>query len=68
MGSVDINVELVGSWSVVVGDQDQAFHVWRYIGGYTEIDKARVTLAKNKVSFKFFTSIPLKCIFPPGVS
>lgn len=51
MGSTGINAELVGSWSVIVGDQDQAFHVWRYIGGYAEIDKARLTLAKNNVSF-----------------
>ncbi|KAI9565281.1 Protein NipSp [Daphnia sinensis] len=47
MASSDINAELVGSWSVIVGDQDQAFHVWRYIGGYAEIDKACVTLAKS---------------------
>lgn len=56
MGSTDINAELVGSWSVIVGDQDQAFHVWRYIGGYSEIDRARMTLLKNAVSlcFKLF--------------
>jgi len=47
VGSTDISAELVGSWSVIVGDQDQTFHVWRYIGGYAEIDKARVQFAKN---------------------
>lgn len=49
MGSTDINAELVGSWSVIVGDQDQAFHVWRYVGGYAEIDRARSLLQKNAV-------------------
>lgn len=56
MGSSGINAELVGSWSVIVGDQDQAFHVWRYIGGYAEIDRARVTFAKNNASINFRTS------------
>ena len=46
----DVNAELVGSWSTIIGDQDQAFHVWRYVGGYAEIDKARSTFAKNTVS------------------
>lgn len=53
MGKSGINAELVGSWSVVVGDQDQAFHVWRYNGGYAEIDRASVTLAKNDASIIF---------------
>ena len=48
--SADVSVELVGSWSVIVGDQDQAFHIWRYIGGYAEIDKARRTLTTTPVS------------------
>lgn len=53
MGKSGINAELVGSWSVIVGDQDQTFHVWRYIGGYAEIDKAHVTLAKDNASIAF---------------
>ena len=53
MGSSGINAELVGSWSVIVGDQDQVFHVWRYIGGYAEIDKARVIFSNSNVSFNF---------------
>ena len=48
--SSEINAELVGSWSVIVGDQDQTFHVWKYIGGYSEIDKAREVLGKDPVS------------------
>ena len=54
MNSTGINAELVGSWSVIVGDQDQAFHVWRYIGGYAEIDKARITLARNDASIFYY--------------
>lgn len=57
MGSSGINAELVGSWSVIVGDQDQVFHVWRYIGGYAEIDKARVIFSNSSVSFNFCISI-----------
>lgn len=47
----DINAELVGSWSVIVGDQDQAMHVWKYTGGFAEMDKGRVIAAKNKVKW-----------------
>jgi len=46
--STEINAELVGSWSTIVGDQDQTFHVWRYVGGYNEVDKARLILAKDE--------------------
>ncbi|KAJ3618974.1 hypothetical protein MTP99_005768 [Tenebrio molitor] len=31
-------VELVGSWTVNVGDQDQALHLWKFTGGYEKID------------------------------
>ena len=49
--STDVNAELVGSWSTIIGDQDQTFHVWRYIGGYSEVDKARLSFNKNAVSW-----------------
>ncbi|KAJ8964967.1 hypothetical protein NQ314_004484 [Rhamnusium bicolor] len=32
------DVELVGSWTVNVGDQDQALHLWKFIGGFEKID------------------------------
>lgn len=57
MSNSGINAELVGSWSVIVGDQDQTFHVWRYIGGYAEIDKAHLTLAKNNASTLSFSNL-----------
>jgi len=55
--SSDVNAELVGSWSTIIGDQDQAFHVWRYVGGYSEIDKARLTFAKNAEYRKLWSEL-----------
>ncbi|XP_058800906.1 protein NipSnap isoform X2 [Phymastichus coffea] len=44
----DLNLELVGSWTVEVGDLDQALHLWSYgSGGYHSIDKAQALLAKD---------------------
>lgn len=41
-------VELVGSWTVNVGDQDQALHLWKYTGGYDTIDSFNETLNSNQ--------------------
>lgn len=41
--------ELVGSWSVRVGDLDQYVHLWKHQGGYAEIDKTNNILQLNKV-------------------
>ncbi|XP_066987661.1 protein NipSnap [Macrobrachium rosenbergii] len=38
-----MNLELQGSWTVCVGDQDQCVHLWKYAGGYGNIDKAHNT-------------------------
>ncbi|XP_066153853.1 protein NipSnap [Euwallacea fornicatus] len=32
------SVALVGSWTVNVGDQDQALHLWKFTGGFHQID------------------------------
>lgn len=32
------SVALVGSWTVNVGDQDQALHLWKFTGGFQQID------------------------------
>jgi len=40
--------ELVGSWEVTVGDQDQCLHLWKYNGGYKAVDQARVAHAEDK--------------------
>jgi len=33
-----LQMELQGSWTVGVGDQDQCLHLWKYSGGYPSID------------------------------
>lgn len=44
-----MNCELVGSWTVEVGDLDQALHLWQYTGGYERIDHAQAFLSKDEV-------------------
>lgn len=41
-------VELVGSWTVNVGDQDQALHLWCFRGGFEKIDSANEILGSNE--------------------
>lgn len=43
-------VELVGSWTVNVGDQDQALHLWKFTGGYEKIDLYNDITSKSPVS------------------
>ncbi|XP_037092965.1 protein NipSnap-like isoform X2 [Pollicipes pollicipes] len=40
--------ELVGSWQVTVGDQDQCLHLWKYNGGYKAVDAARTAHLEQK--------------------
>lgn len=47
----DLGCELVGSWTVSVGDMDQALHLWRYVGGFEKIDKAKILFKENAVRF-----------------
>jgi len=49
--------ELVASWVVAVGDQDQAIHLWRYKGGYSAVDAARHTLLASEVNLSKFCCI-----------
>ncbi|XP_065557707.1 protein NipSnap-like [Artemia franciscana] len=44
----DLQIELVGSWGVSVGDQDQFLHICRYKGGYSTIDKSGAMLKNNQ--------------------
>ncbi|KAI4489407.1 hypothetical protein M0802_011162 [Mischocyttarus mexicanus] len=44
----DLKCELVGSWTVSVGDLDQALHLWQYTGGYEQIDYAQLLLSKDE--------------------
>lgn len=44
----DLNCELAGSWTVEVGDLDQALHLWQYTGGYGSIDRAQIMLSQDE--------------------
>lgn len=50
--TLEKDVTLVGSWTVNVGDQDQALHLWQYSGGFAKIDEAFEILNKNQVNFR----------------
>ncbi|XP_011137825.1 protein NipSnap [Harpegnathos saltator] len=45
---LDLNCELVGSWTVEVGDLDQALHLWQYTGGYESVDHAQAVLSTDE--------------------
>ncbi|XP_060532690.1 protein NipSnap [Cylas formicarius] len=45
------SVNLVGSWTVNVGDQDQALHLWKFVGGFDKIDSYNEITA-NSVEFQ----------------
>lgn len=49
----NLKYELIGSWSVRVGDLDQYVHLWKHQGGYAEIDKTNNILLQNQVNFFF---------------
>lgn len=43
----NVACELVGSWSVTVGDMDQFVHLYRYTGGFEMIDLAEKEFGSN---------------------
>lgn len=53
----NLNCELVGSWTVQVGDMDQALHLWKYKGGFAGVDKTKRTLKQNPEYESFQKSI-----------
>lgn len=42
----------MGSWTVNVGDQDQALHLWKFTGGYEKIDLYNKILHDSPVRHK----------------
>jgi hypothetical protein len=44
----DLGCDLVGSWSVQVGDLDQMLHLWRYTGGFEKIDMAEKEMQRDQ--------------------
>lgn len=45
----ELHCGLIGSWTVSVGELDQALHLWRYTGGFKSIDQTRLILSKDEV-------------------
>jgi hypothetical protein len=39
--------ELIGSWNVLFGNQDQSIHLWRYENGYNDVDQHIKALVHN---------------------
>uniref|UniRef100_A0A8C4QME6 Nipsnap homolog 1 (C. elegans) n=1 Tax=Eptatretus burgeri TaxID=7764 RepID=A0A8C4QME6_EPTBU len=46
--SGDYPCEIVGSWNTWYGEQDQAVHLWRYVGGYPALMEVSQKLSKDK--------------------
>lgn len=61
--SLKKDVELVGSWTVNVGDQDQALHLWKFTGGYEKIDDYNEILGKSEVRNIIFIKVNLEMSF-----
>lgn len=45
----ELNCEHIGSWTVEVGEMDQALHLWQFNGSYAGIDYAQATLSQDEV-------------------
>lgn len=45
----EMGCDLIGSWTVSVGDMDQALHLWKYSGGFEKIDHAKKIFTENPV-------------------
>lgn len=54
----NLSCNLVGSWTVQVGDMDQCVHLWRYTGGFEKIDQAKEELWHDEVIFLIFLFFP----------
>lgn len=46
----EISNDLIGSWTVHVGDMDQCLHLWRITGGFEKIDTAHRVLENDTVN------------------
>lgn len=45
----EISADLIGSWTVQVGDMDQCVHLWRHTGGFEKIDAAQNLFENDNV-------------------
>lgn len=46
-------MDLVGSWTVAVGDLDQCVHLWKFTGGFERIDNVNKVLRNDAVSIVY---------------
>lgn len=53
----------MGSWTVSVGDMDQALHLWRYTGGFEKVDENKRELKNDPVSVFFILIIIVLILF-----
>ncbi|XP_028662664.1 protein NipSnap homolog 2 [Erpetoichthys calabaricus] len=49
----DYPCELVGTWNTWYGDQDQAVHLWKYVGGYPALTEVMNKLRKKQEFTEF---------------
>uniref|UniRef100_A0A670ZW40 Nipsnap homolog 1 n=1 Tax=Pseudonaja textilis TaxID=8673 RepID=A0A670ZW40_PSETE len=45
--------ELVGNWNTWYGEQDQAVHIWRFVGGYSALMESMNKLRENQEYLQF---------------
>ncbi|KAK7487907.1 hypothetical protein BaRGS_00020808 [Batillaria attramentaria] len=45
--------KLIGSWTVEIGDQDEAIHIWSYPGGYPVLNRANQIYRTDKDFIEF---------------
>lgn len=50
----ELHSELVGSWTVQVGDLDQVLHLWKHTGGFAGIDSASKIIKEEKVDYSTY--------------
>ncbi|XP_017877119.1 protein NipSnap [Ceratina calcarata] len=50
----ELKLELVGSWTVLAGDVDQALHLWQYSGGYESVDRTQILLSNYEEYQRLF--------------
>ncbi|XP_014665825.1 PREDICTED: protein NipSnap-like [Priapulus caudatus] len=56
----DLSCELIGSWTVSVGDEDEIIHLWRYKNGYRDVSRA-MELSRQDPEYRQFLH-KLRCM------
>ena len=61
MDEKQTGAKLAGSWTCMIGDQDEAVHLWKYKGGYSEYNKATAIYRTDPVSFQNLLLLETVC-------